>query len=163
MSANHSPAELAKIQKVLDLRVGRAKRQYLEKRAEYDALVAEADQLRREVEGLVDQYDDLVAQLTMKDESFGVNKLTDISNRRHWLNHDREMKQYYLDIADGDVEEAGEELAVLKAIWISLDAREQAVDTLRSDAAKRALVVEELKAELELSDAVVNAGGLSRG
>ncbi|MEE9335097.1 MAG: hypothetical protein V3U65_13495 [Granulosicoccaceae bacterium] len=163
MSADRMPAEFAKVQKVLDLRTARAKRQYLEKRAQYDELVVAADKFQKEVNDLTDQYNELVKQLTVKTGSLCVATLTDISDRRYWLNFDRELKQYYLDIAEADVDDAAEEMAVLKASWLKLDAREQVVEKMRSDVAKKAATLDEIKAELELSDTVISTSGLSRG
>jgi len=130
MSITHGPAEFAKLQKVLDLRVMRAKRAYLEKRAEYDALVAEAEVLQQEADELHDKYQKLVEQLSGNST---VDTLKDITTRRYWLNSDYEMKKYYLEIANGDVEEAEEELLILKKV-----------------------------SELEQSDSV-SAGGVTRG
>jgi len=159
MSSAHGPAEFAKLQQVLDLRVMRAKRAYLEKRAEYDALVAEAETLQQEADALNNQYQKLVTQLS---GNSSVDTLTDITTRRYWLNSDFEMKKYYLEIAVDDVKEAEEELLILKKAWTDADAREQAIDQKRVEAEKRLLAQEEIKTELEQSDSV-RTGGIKRG
>jgi len=159
MSNVQSPEEFAKLQKVLDLRVMRAKRAYLEKRAEYDALVIEAETLQQEADALNKQYQVLVASLSGTNT---VDSLTDITTRRHWLNSDYELKKYYLDIAKDDVEEAEKALLVLKKVWTDADAREQAIAQKRIEAEKRVLAQEEIKTELEQSDSM-SVGGFERG
>jgi len=124
MSTLPSSRQLKNLEQIMRLRTMKAQRAYSEKQEQWNEFKRIVDEMEANIEKLQVEIND-VAQFKEDHKHDGNwQTLQDTSDRRGWLVYDQDQEQFYLGTAKSDLNEATQELAVLKTAWLQAQNRE---------------------------------------
>jgi len=112
------------LEKIMRLRTVKAQRAYSEKLEQWNELKRLKDESQAKIDGFQKDLNRVTEFKETHKHTNSALTLQDAADRRRWLIYDQDLEQYYLGIANDDLQSATTELAALKAIWLQAQNRE---------------------------------------